>query len=80
MEYWETYYAFRGLLVNMLFDTARGIILNFAKLIEKYGFVPQSNRVYFSRRPQTPMLGLMLEDFMAINGDDKQLLLYILPV
>uniref|UniRef100_A0A673X7J0 Trehalase n=1 Tax=Salmo trutta TaxID=8032 RepID=A0A673X7J0_SALTR len=60
LYYWDSYWVINGLLLSEMTDTARGMILNFIHLIDRYGFIPNGARVYYERRSQPPFLSLMV--------------------
>ncbi|CAH0564205.1 unnamed protein product [Brassicogethes aeneus] len=57
--YWDTYWIVHGLLICDMKETARGMVENLLSLVERYGFVPNGNRVYYLNRSQPPLLTLM---------------------
>uniref|UniRef100_A0A8C2BEU9 Trehalase n=1 Tax=Cyprinus carpio TaxID=7962 RepID=A0A8C2BEU9_CYPCA len=74
----DSYWVINGLLLSEMTETARGMILNFVYLVERYGFVPNGGRVYYERRSQPPFLPLMVESFYEVTGD-KDFLRQVLP-
>lgn len=48
--YWDSFWILRGLLLSEMFSTARGILLNFVRLIELYGMIPNGGRTYYTNR------------------------------
>ncbi|GAV04752.1 Treh [Ramazzottius varieornatus] len=82
-NYWDSYWIVQGLLVSKLTDTARGVILNFADLIDRMGFVPAGNRVYYGRRSAPPVLALMVDSYRrnphVTVGQGKKLVQETLP-
>uniref|UniRef100_A0A8C2F2H5 Trehalase n=1 Tax=Cyprinus carpio TaxID=7962 RepID=A0A8C2F2H5_CYPCA len=78
LYYWDSYWVINGLLLSEMTETARGMILNFVYLVERYGFVPNGGRVYYERRSQPPFLPLMVESFYEVTGD-KDFLRQVLP-
>ncbi|XP_056334954.1 trehalase [Danio aesculapii] len=78
LYYWDSYWVINGLLLSEMTETARGMILNFAYLVERYGIVPNGGRVYYERRSQPPFLPLMVESFYEATGD-KDFLRQVLP-
>ncbi|KAK5972421.1 Trehalase [Trichostrongylus colubriformis] len=51
-----------------MYTTVRGMIENMQYLIEKYGFVPNGNRIYYLNRSQPPLLTWCVHAyFMATN-------------
>ncbi|XP_051579738.1 trehalase-like isoform X2 [Myxocyprinus asiaticus] len=78
LYYWDSYWVINGLLLSEMTETARGMILNFMYLVEKYGFVPNGGRIYYARRSQPPFLPLMVESFYELTRD-KDFLRQVLP-
>ncbi|XP_055030831.2 trehalase [Misgurnus anguillicaudatus] len=78
LYYWDSYWVINGLLLSEMTETARGMILNFMTLVERYGFVPNGGRIYYERRSQPPFLSLMVERFYEVTGD-KDFLRQVLP-
>ncbi|KAL6840747.1 hypothetical protein ACP4OV_029611 [Aristida adscensionis] len=50
LYYWDSYWIVRGLLVSKMYDTAREVVLNLLYLVEKYGFVLNGARSYYTNR------------------------------
>ncbi|KAL8441439.1 hypothetical protein Emag_007159 [Eimeria magna] len=71
LYYWDAYWTIRGLLYSGMVSTARGMILNFANLIRKFGFIPNGTRTYYLSRSQPPVFSLMLTAYFAFTGDVK---------
>ena len=65
----DTYWIIRGLLVSEMFATARGMIENLLTLVERYGFVPNGGRIYYTRRSQPPFLTLMMHSYYTTTHD-----------
>nr|XP_023995601.1 trehalase [Salvelinus alpinus] len=78
LYYWDSYWVINGLLLSEMTDTARGMILNFIHLINRYGFIPNGARVYYERRSQPPFLTLMVESYYQTTND-KDFLRTALP-
>ena len=55
MYYWDTYWTILGLLVSRMHQTVKGMLYNFAHLIQTYGMVPNGNRIYYTTRSQPPL-------------------------
>ncbi|XP_055329752.1 uncharacterized protein LOC129582285 isoform X2 [Paramacrobiotus metropolitanus] len=62
--YWDSFWTLQGLLVSGMTDTAKGVLLNFAYLIDQYGFIPNGNRVYYIRQSEPPVLALMIDHYI----------------
>lgn len=61
--YWDTYWVVKGLLLCEMTDTVKGMLENFAFMIERFGFIPNGDRVYYSRRSQPPFFIPMMYDY-----------------
>lgn len=59
----------RGLLVSKMYDTAKDIVLNLVFLVEKYGFVLNGARSYYTNRSQPPLLSSMVLEIYTATGD-----------
>ncbi|XP_055907519.1 trehalase-like [Eupeodes corollae] len=69
--YWDSYWIIRGLLYSEMHKTARGMILNFLSMIERFGFVPNGGRIYYAKRSQPPLLAAMIESYVDFTNDKK---------
>ncbi|KAL1137712.1 hypothetical protein AAG570_009408 [Ranatra chinensis] len=67
--YWDSYWIVRGLLLSKMHKTVRGMLSNFVGIVDKYGFVPNGGRVYYTRRSQPPLLIPMVESYLEATGD-----------
>jgi alpha,alpha-trehalase len=59
--YWDSYFTSEGLSLSGKLDMVEYMIKNFASLIDKYGHVPNGNRVYYLGRSQPPFFCSMIE-------------------
>ncbi|MDB5971679.1 MAG: alpha,alpha-trehalase [Hydrocarboniphaga sp.] len=59
--YWDSYFTMLGLTASGRHDLLRGMVDNFAYLIDTYGHVPNGNRSYYLSRSQPPMFVFMVE-------------------
>ncbi|KAL0234415.1 hypothetical protein PCE1_001451 [Barthelona sp. PCE] len=66
--YWDSLWILSGLLVSDMHQTSFGMLRNMATLINKYGFVPNGARTYYTDRSQPPVFGLMLKTFVRYPG------------
>jgi alpha,alpha-trehalase len=73
--YWDSYFTMLGLQESL--ETTpnslvliRGMVDNFAYLIDRFGFIPNGNRTYFLSRSQPPYFSLMVKLLAAIEGRD----------
>ncbi|CAD6195854.1 unnamed protein product [Caenorhabditis auriculariae] len=67
--YWDAYWIVKGLLASELHETAKNMVINFAYMIHKYGFVPNGGRVYYLRRSQPPMFAATVYEYFQATGD-----------
>ncbi|MBC3784252.1 alpha,alpha-trehalase TreF [Spirosoma utsteinense] len=75
--YWDTYFTMLGLAESgktdpSHIDLIRGMVENFAHLIDKFGFIPNGNRTYFLSRSQPPFFGLMVNLLADSNGTSQE--------
>lgn len=78
--YWDSYFTMLGLQESGIdasgestpgrVDLIRGMLDNFAHLIDRFGFIPNGNRTYFLSRSQPPFFALMVQLLADINGPD----------
>ncbi|KAI6213375.1 Trehalase [Aphelenchoides besseyi] len=54
--YWDSYWIVKGLLVSGMVETAKGMARNLISMVDRFGFVPNGGRVYYTKRSQPPML------------------------
>lgn len=59
--YWDSYFSMLGLAAERHAPLIRGMVENFAYLIDTYGHVPNGNRIYYLSRSQPPVFALMVE-------------------
>lgn len=72
--YWDSYWTILGLLVSGMEETVRGMLTNFAHLVDKYGLIPNGNRVYYTRRSQPPLYIAMMDEYHKATQDDEFIL------
>lgn len=68
--YWDSYFTMLGLADSGRIDLIRGMLENFAYLIDEIGFIPNGNRTYFCSRSQPPFFAMMVELLAEVTGDD----------
>uniref|UniRef100_A0A915E8J5 Trehalase n=1 Tax=Ditylenchus dipsaci TaxID=166011 RepID=A0A915E8J5_9BILA len=69
-----------GLLFCDMFDTARGILENFAHILKHKSYIPNSGNIGLSRRSQPPLFTQMIWDFYQdFDGNKKDFLKEFLP-
>ena len=77
--YWDTLWILHGLLISEMYDTAKGILLNFLDIVSVLGFVPNGSRIYYLNRSQPPVLTQMVRLYVEKTGD-VELLKQALPL
>jgi len=60
MYYWDSYFIGEGLAAAGHVDRVADMVENVASLIERFGFVPLGNRVYYDSRSQFPVFVFLL--------------------
>lgn len=73
MYYWDTYFTNKGLIISGEVYQAKNNVDNMCYLLNKYGFVPNGNRVGYLRNSQPPFLSLMIYDIYEVIKDKKWL-------
>jgi alpha,alpha-trehalase len=69
--YWDSYFTILGLLESGRSDLAKGMLDNFADLIDQIGFIPNGNRTYFITRSQPPFFAAMVMAYAEKEGMNK---------
>lgn len=72
--YWDTYFACRGLLAQNFYQMAENNLKNFIYEVNRFGFIPNMNRVFSLNRSQVPFFGALIELFIPYKKDDKTFL------
>ncbi len=67
--YWDSYFTMLGLQVSGREDLIRGMVQNFAHLINTLGFIPNGNRTYYNTRSQPPFFALMVNVLAEEEGE-----------
>ncbi|TYT25185.1 alpha,alpha-trehalase TreF [Luteimonas viscosa] len=75
--YWDSYFTMLGLAESGRQDLVRGMVDNFAALIDRYGHVPNGNRTYYLSRSQPPFFAPMVR--LLADHDGPQVLARYLP-
>jgi len=66
--YWDSYFTSEGLSIAGKLDMVEHMIRNFAYLIDKYGHIPNGNRIYYTGRSQPPFFCSMIEIPVRYKG------------
>lgn len=67
--YWDSYWILRGLLLSEMHQTAKGMLLNFRSIIQRFGFIPNGGRIYYSARSQPPLFAAMVKAYTDSTKD-----------
>lgn len=67
--YWDSYWILKGLFASKMYETAKDMLENFFEVIEKHGFYPNGQRIYYLNRSQPPLLALMVKDYLTYTQD-----------
>ncbi len=68
--YWDSYFTILGLQVSRRIEMIQNMADNFSYLIDKIGYVPNGNRVYFKGRSQPPFYALIIQLLREEKGND----------
>lgn len=60
--YWDSYFTILGLKTEKRYDLIRSMVMNFAYLIDTFGFIPNGNRDYYLTRSQPPFFSLIIRE------------------
>lgn len=66
--YWDSYFTAEGLAASGRLETVTDMVENFASLIDRFGFIPNGNRIYYLSRSQMPLFCKMVEILVRQNG------------
>jgi alpha,alpha-trehalase len=69
--YWDSYWIIQGLLHSEMYTTAKGMLSNFLSIINRFGFIPNGGRVYYSMRSQPPLLCGMIKSYVEATNDTE---------
>ena len=68
--YWDSYFVAEGLAVAGHVDVIEDIVENFASLIDRFGFVPNGARIYYTTRSNPPVFHRLLDLLANKRGPD----------
>lgn len=71
--YWDTYYTNHGMLLDGKIEYAKHNVDNLIYLVNKLGYVPNSNSYPGLKNTQPPYLHFMVEDLYSFTKDDEWL-------
>lgn len=67
--YWDSYWIMSGLLLSEMFETVKGMLDNFAGIVDTYGLIPNGGRIYYLQRSQPPLFIPMVKQYYDYTGD-----------
>ncbi|GAK65251.1 glycoside hydrolase family 37 protein [Moesziomyces antarcticus] len=73
LYYWDTFFVIEGLITSQLQSVVKAILENFGDLIDRLGFIPNGNRVYYENRSQPPFFTLMIDKYIEAYNDTSVL-------
>jgi alpha,alpha-trehalase len=68
--YWDSYFAMLGYATEGKWDTIRGMVDNFSRMLEEHGMIPNGNRTYYLNRSQPPFFAKMVELLAQHDGPE----------
>lgn len=69
--YWDSYWIVQGLLASGMYDTVKGMLLNFISIVQRIGHIPNGGRIYYLQRSQPPLLISMVEAYVEATKDNQ---------
>jgi len=75
--YWDSYFTMHGLMNETHIEIAENMINNFKYLIDKIGFIPNANRIYYLSRSQPPFFTAMVDLVSKYKSDERWGLTYL---
>ncbi|EST04817.1 Glycoside hydrolase, family 37 [Kalmanozyma brasiliensis GHG001] len=73
LYYWDTFFVIEGLITSQLQSVVKAILENFGDLIDRLGFIPNGNRIYYENRSQPPFFTLMIDKYIEAYNDTSVL-------
>lgn len=73
--YWDSFWILKGLLRLDMKESAMNIVKNMVFMIEKFGFVPNGARIYYTKRSQPPMLLHMMKAVIDHTSEFNEFIL-----
>lgn len=68
--YWDSYFTILGLKESGYNKLTKDMVENFMYMVDKFGFIPNGNRIYYLTRSQPPFLTQMIDE---IAPSEKEL-------
>lgn len=69
LYYWDTFFTNEGLIADGRVEMARDNTEDILFLIDRYGFMPNGNRLWYLSRSQPPFAALMVSRVFAATAD-----------
>lgn len=69
LYYWDTFFTNEGLIADGRIGMARDNTEDILYLIDKYGFMPNGNRIWYLSRSQPPFAALMVDAVFDATAD-----------
>lgn len=69
MGYWESFWIFQGLMACDMVESAKNLMENIFSIIDRLGYCPPYNRVYYKGRTSPPMLPFMMSSYLKQTND-----------
>ncbi|SPO27343.1 related to trehalase precursor [Ustilago trichophora] len=73
LYYWDTFFVIEGLITSQLQSVVKALLENFGDLIDRLGFIPNGNRIYYENRSQPPFFTLMIDKYIEAYNDTSVL-------
>lgn len=73
LYYWDTFFVIEGLITSQLQDVVKALLENFGDLIDRLGFIPNGNRLYYENRSQPPFFTIMIDKYIQAYNDTSVL-------
>ncbi len=67
LYYWDSYFSLLGVALAGRSDLLKGMVDNFASLIDRYGHIPNGTRTYYLSRSQPPFF----YEMVALTSQDE---------
>lgn len=54
-----------------MFETSKGMLENFLSIVQRFGFIPNGGRIYYSMRSQPPLFAGMVKIYVDATNDTE---------
>ena len=69
LYYWDTYFTNKALFALGQTEQAENNVKDVLYMIERYGYMPNGNRTYYTKQSQPPYAALMVDDVFHATSD-----------